>query len=279
MVFSFSTSDNATIRKTEEMHVCDVELSEVHIHFSSYGSCQTVEQYLILLEVFKGTLYPTKTNLAGQWHSSNNQRTAPLASCGVVDLQVYFPANQYYDGLRLILRFSGATDPLMVKYNESIHFDRAFYAQDILGSIAFARANIKTGILTQDEFEKIENGFRQVLNEWQTNRFEIKPGVDEDIHTANERRLGEIIGTQIAGKLHTYAFYITNCGRHNTKTRSSGRSRNDQVATDLRLWLRDQLREIEQYLVNLLQVVAERAEEDIKFVMPGYTHLQRAQVT
>lgn len=93
----------------------------------------------------------------------------------------------------------------MVKYNESIYFDRAFYAQDIAGSIAFARANIKTGILTKDEFATIEKGFHQVLEEWQENKFEIKPGIDEDIHTANERRLGEIIGTQIAGKLHTYA--------------------------------------------------------------------------
>ena len=91
----------------------------------------------------------------------------------------------------------------MVKYNESIYFDRAFYAQDIAGSIAFARANIKTGILTQEEFTTTEKGFRQVLEEWQTNNFDIKPGIDEDIHTANERRLGEIIGTQIAGKLHT----------------------------------------------------------------------------
>ena len=99
----------------------------------------------------------------------------------------------------------GATDPLMVKYNESIYFDRAFYAQDIAGSVAFARANVKTRILTQAEFETIEKGFRQVLEEWQTISFDIRPGVDEDIHTANERRLGEIIGTQIAGKLHTYA--------------------------------------------------------------------------
>ncbi|MCJ1256896.1 argininosuccinate lyase [Lignoscripta atroalba] len=156
-------------------------------------------------------------------------------------------------------RFTGALDPLMMAYNESIHFDRAFFAQDIAGSIAFARANIATGILTQDEFAAIEKGFDQVLEEWRTNKFEIKPGTDEDIHTANERRLGEIIGTEIGGKLHT------------------GRSRNDQVATDLRLWLRDELREIEHHLVDLLKVVAERAEADIDYIMPGYTHLQRAQ--
>ncbi|KAL1959208.1 hypothetical protein VTO42DRAFT_2713 [Malbranchea cinnamomea] len=156
-------------------------------------------------------------------------------------------------------RFSGATDPLMVAYNESIYFDRAFYAQDIAGSIAFARANVKTGILTPDEFAAIERGLKQVLEEWQTGKFVIVPGVDEDIHTANERRLGEIIGKDIAGKLHT------------------GRSRNDQVATDLRLWLRDELRTLEKYLLELLGVVADRAEADIEYLMPGYTHLQRGQ--
>jgi len=147
----------------------------------------------------------------------------------------------------------------MVSYNESIYFDRAIYAQDIRGSIAYARANAKIGILTQDEFEAIEKGFGQVLSEWQDDKFEIKPGVDEDIHTANERRLGEIIGTQIAGKLHT------------------GRSRNDQVGTGMRLWLRDQLREIEQHLIALLRVTTSRAQSEISALMPGYTHLQRAQ--
>jgi argininosuccinate lyase len=156
-------------------------------------------------------------------------------------------------------RFTGATDPLMTQYNESIYFDRIFYAQDIAGSIAFARANVKTGILTKDEFAAIEKGLRGVLEEWKTNKFVIIPGADEDIHTANERRLGEIIGTEIAGKLHT------------------GRSRNDQVATDMRMWLRDELRVIETYLVDLLKVIAERAEADIDYLMPGYTHLQRAQ--
>jgi argininosuccinate lyase len=156
-------------------------------------------------------------------------------------------------------RFTGGLDPLMVSYNESIYFDRAIYAQDIQGSIAYARANANIGILTEDEFKAIEKGFGQVLAEWQDDKFEIKPGVDEDIHTANERRLGEIIGTQIAGKLHT------------------GRSRNDQVGTGMRLWLRDQLREIEQHLISLLRVTTSRAQSEISALMPGYTHLQRAQ--
>lgn len=156
-------------------------------------------------------------------------------------------------------RFSGATDLLMVSYNESIYFDRAFYAQDIAGSIAFARANVATGILTQFEFEEIEKGLTQIRHEWESNAFVIQPGVDEDIHTANERRLGEIIGKDIAGKLHT------------------GRSRNDQVATDLRLWLRDELRTIESYLVELITTITDRADADIEYLIPGYTHLQRGQ--
>ncbi|EME84448.1 uncharacterized protein MYCFIDRAFT_187453 [Pseudocercospora fijiensis CIRAD86] len=156
-------------------------------------------------------------------------------------------------------RFTGGTDPIMVQYNESIYFDRVFYSQDIRGSIAYARANKNSGLLTEHEFSEIERGFKQVLQEWQENKFEIHPGVDEDIHTANERRLAEIIGKDVAGKLHT------------------GRSRNDQVATDMRLWLRDQLEILERHLIAFLKVIAARAEKEIEHVMPGYTHLQRAQ--
>ncbi|KAJ9132274.1 Argininosuccinate lyase [Pleurostoma richardsiae] len=121
-------------------------------------------------------------------------------------------------------------DPLMVKYNESIYFDQVLHAQDIAGSIAFARTNTKGGILTPAEFQKIESGLRAVEEEWVSGTFKIIPGVDEDIHTANERRLGEIIGKDVAGKLHT------------------GRSRNEQIATNMRMWLRDELRSIEGYL-------------------------------
>ncbi|XDG03485.1 hypothetical protein ABKA04_003100 [Annulohypoxylon sp. FPYF3050] len=156
-------------------------------------------------------------------------------------------------------RFTGGLDPLMVAYNESIHFDKALYKQDILGSIAFARANNKGGILTDDEFAKIESGLQAVMKEWDEGKFVIVPGVDEDIHTANERRLGEVIGKEVAGKLHT------------------GRSRNEQVACDMRMWLRDELRKIEEHLVTFLKVAADRAEHEVEHVMPGYTHLQRAQ--
>jgi argininosuccinate lyase len=133
----------------------------------------------------------------------------PQASSGAADLLVcrlaWFKIHIEANVVSL-----GATDPLMEAYNESLSFDRAFYAQDILGSIAFARANVTTGILTQQEFETIEKGLKEVLEEWKTNKFVIKPGADEDVHTANERRLGEIIGTDIAGKLHTYVHAMTN---------------------------------------------------------------------
>lgn len=146
----------------------------------------------------------------------------------------------------------------MVAYNESLPYDRVLYSQDIAGSIAWARANHQRGILTAEEFAAIEKGFKQVTKEWETGTFDVKPA-DEDIHTANERRLGEIIGIAIGGKLHT------------------GRSRNEQIATDMRLWLRDELRKLDGYLTDLLKVMTARAQSDIDVVMPGYTHLQRAQ--
>ncbi|KAK8019623.1 hypothetical protein PG990_004761 [Apiospora arundinis] len=135
----------------------------------------------------------------------------------------------------------------------------ALYKEDILGSIAFARANSKAGIISEAEFQEIERGLLQVMEEWKQGTFAIMPN-DEDIHTANERRLGEVIGKDTAGKLHT------------------GRSRNEQVVCDMRMWLRDRIREIDSQLVAFLKVIITRAESDeINYIMPGYTHLQRAQ--
>ncbi|KAK8006349.1 argininosuccinate lyase [Apiospora marii] len=155
--------------------------------------------------------------------------------------------------------FHSGLDPLMLKYNASIVYDKLLYKEDILGSIAFARANAKSGIISNDEFAEIERGLREVQKEWEADTFVIKPN-DEDIHTANERRLGEIIGKDIAGKLHT------------------GRSRNEQVVCDMRMWLRDQIREIEGQLKSFIEVIAARAEAEVGIIMPGYTHLQRAMV-
>ncbi|KAM0285957.1 hypothetical protein ACHAQH_001144 [Verticillium albo-atrum] len=154
-------------------------------------------------------------------------------------------------------RFVGGIDPLMHKYNASISYDRLLYKEDIRGSVAFARANAKSGIISNEEFAEIERGLQQVLQEWDTETFIIMPN-DEDIHTANERRLGEVIGKDVAGKLHT------------------GRSRNEQVVCDMRMWLREQIRDIDNQLVAFLQVIVARAEAEIDHIMPGYTHLQRA---
>ncbi|KAF2737555.1 argininosuccinate lyase [Polyplosphaeria fusca] len=146
----------------------------------------------------------------------------------------------------------------MEQYNASLPYDRLFYAQDIAGSIAFARANFNNDILTKDEFAAIEKGLNEVKQEWAENRFEVKPN-DEDIHTANERRLSELVGKDIGGKLHT------------------GRSRNEQIATDMRLWLREELKGIEKLLNLLVKTAMQRADAEIHVLMPGYTHLQKAQ--
>ncbi|KAK1585801.1 L-Aspartase-like protein [Colletotrichum navitas] len=146
----------------------------------------------------------------------------------------------------------------MEQYNESIHFDKLLHKQDILCSIAFARANYNNGTLTQHEFKEIERGLLEVEKEWEAGKFKMVPG-DEDIYTANERRLGAIIGKDIAGKLHT------------------GRGRNEQVVCDIRMWLRDELIKLEGHLSSFLKVTAARAEMEIDYIMPSYTHLQRAQ--
>lgn len=154
-------------------------------------------------------------------------------------------------------RFTGATDPLMEKFNASISFDKRLWQADIQGSQAYARALARAGILTSAESDLIDAGLEEVATEWAENRFVLMPG-DEDIHTANERRLTEQIGA-VGGKLHT------------------GRSRNDQVATDVRIWLRGEIRQLRGYLSQLISIAVERASAEIELLMPGYTHLQPAQ--
>ncbi|RKP27273.1 argininosuccinate lyase [Syncephalis pseudoplumigaleata] len=154
-------------------------------------------------------------------------------------------------------RFSGETDPLMERFNASIGFDKRMYAQDLTGSRAYAAALHARGLITAEELEQLQRGLDAVRAEWENGTFAVVAG-DEDIHTANERRLGELVGA-VAGKLHT------------------GRSRNDQVATDMRLWLRDEVKAIREHLLQLIRVAVERAEREQDVLMPGYTHLQRAQ--
>lgn len=147
----------------------------------------------------------------------------------------------------------------MMKFNESLTFDKILYKVDLRGSATYARALQQLNIFSPEELSQVLDGLAQVEREWEEGIFVINPKSDEDIHTANERRLSEIIGP-VAGKLHT------------------GRSRNDQIATDLRLWARDQLSDITASMKTLLGVCADVAQSSLPLLMPGYTHLQRAQV-
>jgi argininosuccinate lyase len=154
-------------------------------------------------------------------------------------------------------RFAGKIDPAAWELNTSIAFDRRLALQDVRGSQAWARALEKAGVLTAQECAQICEGLETIKEEFESSSFDFQES-DEDIHTAVERRLGELIGPS-AGKLHT------------------GRSRNDQVATDTRLWLLEHLPHLDKLLLELQTALVERAETDIGVILPGYTHLQRAQ--
>ena len=155
-------------------------------------------------------------------------------------------------------RFTGATDPLMDLYNASLPYDKAMYDADLTGTKVYTEGLNKIGLITAEELSEIHRGLEVIRKEWAAGEFVEKPG-DEDIHTANERRLGEIIGTHISGKVHT------------------GRSRNDQVATDMRIYVREKLGELVKFVGEFVKVIVTRAEQEIDVLMPGYTHLQRAQ--
>ncbi len=154
-------------------------------------------------------------------------------------------------------RFAEQTNSDAFALNASISFDQRMAEQDVRGSLAWVGALSKSGVLTPEETTKISGGLQEILVEFQSQSFPFAPG-DEDIHSAVERRLGEIIGP-VAGKLHT------------------GRSRNDQVATDFRLWLLDHTPKLAEAISDLQAAFIERAEADMGTLMPGYTHLQRAQ--
>uniref|UniRef100_A0A8C2RMQ3 Argininosuccinate lyase n=1 Tax=Capra hircus TaxID=9925 RepID=A0A8C2RMQ3_CAPHI len=154
-------------------------------------------------------------------------------------------------------RFVGAVDPIMEKFNSSITYDRHLWEADVQGSKAYSRGLEKAGLLTKAEMDQILHGLDKVAEEWAQGTFKLNPN-DEDIHTANERRLKELIG-ETAGKLHT------------------GRSRNDQVVTDLRLWMRQNCSTLSALLCELIRTMVDRAEAERDVLFPGYTHLQRAQ--
>ena len=154
-------------------------------------------------------------------------------------------------------RFSGKLNQSAFDLNTSLPFDQRMAFQDVKGSVAWAAALARVGVLTDDEASRIISGLETVEAEFESETFAFAAS-DEDIHTAVERRLGDLIGP-LAGKLHT------------------GRSRNDQVATDFRLWMLEALPELDATVVGLQSTLVALAEKHLSTLMPGYTHLQRAQ--
>jgi argininosuccinate lyase len=154
-------------------------------------------------------------------------------------------------------RFAQKIDGLAFDLNTSLSVDKRMALQDVDGSRAWADAIHRAGVLTDKEHASISLGLATIKEEFSSGRFSFAPS-DEDIHTAVERRLTELIG-DAAGKLHT------------------GRSRNDQVATDFRLWMLVALPTLDTALKDLQSALVEQAELAGETIMPGYTHLQRAQ--
>ena len=154
-------------------------------------------------------------------------------------------------------RFSQDTSSLVQQFGESISYDWRLYPHDIAGSIAHARAQLKAGLLTEEEFSSIEKGLLEIEADIREGRFEFKTSL-EDIHMNIESELTKRIGAA-GGKLHT------------------ARSRNDQVATDTRLYCRTQIDEISTAIHGLQKTLVAKAEQYAASVMPGYTHLQRGQ--
>jgi argininosuccinate lyase len=161
-------------------------------------------------------------------------------------------ANKMWGG-----RFGQKPDPLMEQINVSIDFDRKLYRQDIAASKAHAAMLAKSGIITAQDAKQIAHGLDTILSEIEAGKFVFKRAL-EDIHMNVEGRLGDLIGPA-AGRLHT------------------ARSRNDQVATDFRLWVRDAIDRIDAALAAYQRALAEKALEHAGTVMPGFTHLQTAQ--
>jgi argininosuccinate lyase len=154
-------------------------------------------------------------------------------------------------------RFAEGPAAVMEEINVSIDFDRRLYRQDIAGSEAHARMLAAKGIITPDDAQKIVDGLETILREIEAGTFAFSRAL-EDIHLNVEARLDELIGPA-AGRLHT------------------ARSRNDQVATDLRLWTRDAIDGLDEALAGLARALAHKALATADVVMPGFTHLQTAQ--
>ncbi|MBI6547977.1 argininosuccinate lyase [Xenorhabdus lircayensis] len=155
-------------------------------------------------------------------------------------------------------RFSQEADQRFKQFNDSLHFDYRLAEQDIVGSVAWSKALVTVGVLTSEEQQKLELALNELLDEVRINPKAILQSDAEDIHSWVEGQLIAKVG-DLGKKLHT------------------GRSRNDQVATDLKLWCKDQITDILKALIELQQALVITAENNQDAVMPGYTHLQRAQ--
>ncbi len=154
-------------------------------------------------------------------------------------------------------RFNLPTDKFVEEFNASIYFDKRLYKFDIKGSIAHASMLGRQGIISEDESKIIIAGLEQVLSEIENGEFQFNIE-DEDIHMACEKRLTEIVGP-VGGKLHT------------------ARSRNDQVAVDVRMYIMYEAETVKAYLINLTKVIIDKALDNVGVIMPGYTHLQTGQ--
>ncbi len=154
-------------------------------------------------------------------------------------------------------RYASGPSAIMEQINASIGFDRRLYAQDIAGSKAHCRMLADQGLISAEDGDAIQDGLDRILTEIEAGTFEFKTAL-EDIHLNIEARLAELIG-DAAGRLHT------------------ARSRNDQVATDFRLWVRDAIDGLDEQLQALQAALIEQAEAHADTVMPGFTHLQPAQ--
>lgn len=154
-------------------------------------------------------------------------------------------------------RFKKELDSKTNDFNSSIKFDYKLYKYDILGSIAHSKMLSKQGIISKEDDEKIEKGLLEILEEIESNTLEFDSNA-EDIHMFIEAKLTEKIGDS-GKKVHT------------------ARSRNDQVALDLKMYVKDEIKEIKNLIKELIKSLIKKSEENLETIMPGYTHLQRAQ--
>lgn len=151
-------------------------------------------------------------------------------------------------------RFSSGMATSLSQLNNSLPIDKRLFAEDIRGSVAYAEILFDAKILQSTELELIRDAFKIIKREWVDGTIELRND-DEDVHSVNERRLTEIIG-KVGRKIHT------------------GRSRNDQVALDMKLWMRSAIEKLLGIFKDFLNVLIIKCEENIDILMPGYTHLQ-----